>query len=144
MLTKAQLRESQHFELKNRMATTDGLMLLRQSISSQNPPTLHSSEDPSSPALPKESLKEATYLLFPSSNAVLSLDIPTRFQRKAPTQVIFTLREIYAAWLLQSETTADYIAKCQALGICNLTFLEKADLTTWLEGSDSSDYIGID
>ena len=124
------------------MATADPLHLLRQSVTSQSPPNLQSSEDQSSAALPKESLKEATHLHFPSLNTVLALDVPTRFQRKAPEQVTFTLREIYAAWLLQAESTADYIAKCQALGIRNLTFLEKADLSTWLEGGDASDYIG--
>jgi len=121
----------------------DPLVLLRQSLSAQQPPTLHSSNDPSSPAVSKDSLSEATHLFFPSSNTILPLDTPTRFQRKTPELLTFSLREIFFAWLLQAESTADYIAKCQALGINNLTFLEKADLTTWLEGGDSSDYIGI-
>jgi parafibromin len=120
----------------------DPLLLLRQSLASQQTPTLHSSEDPSSLALSKDSFSEATHLYFPSPSIILPLDTPTRFQRKAPEPVTFTLQEIFFAWLLQTETTADYIAKCQALGIHHLTFLEKADLSTWLEGGDSSDYIG--
>jgi hypothetical protein len=125
------------------MSSGDPLLLLRQSVTSQTPPTLHSSEDSSSPPLSKDSLSEATHLYFPSSTTILPLDTPTRFQRKTPDPITFTLREIFFAWLLQTESTADYIAKCQALGINNLTFLEKADLSTWLEGGDSSDYIGI-
>ena len=119
--------------------TNDPLLLLRQTLQSQKPPTLHSSADWSTSSLSKDSLSSATHLYFPSSSTVLPLDTPTRFQRESIT---FTLREIYIAWLLQTETTADYIAKCQTLGIHHLTFLEKADLSTWLEGGESSDYIG--
>ena len=119
--------------------TTDPLLLLRQTLQSQQPPTLHSSADPSTSPLSKDSLSSATHLYFPFSSTILPLDTPTRFQRESVT---FTLREIYFAWLLQAETTADYIAKCQTLGIHRLTFLEKADLSTWLEGGESSDYIG--
>ena len=120
-------------------ATNDPLLLLRQTLQSQQPPTLHSSADTSTSPLSKDFLSSATHLYFPSSSTVLPLDTLTRFQRESVT---FTLREIYIAWLLQTETTADYIAKCQALGIHFLTFLEKADLSTWLEGGESSDYIG--
>ena len=123
-------------------ARTDPLLLFRQTLSTQQIPTLHASADPSSPALSKESLNEGSHVYFPSSQAILPLDTPTRFQRKTPEPVTFTLREIFFAWLLQAETTADYIAKCQSLKINHLTFLEKADLSTWLDGGDSSDYIG--
>lgn len=119
----------------------DPLLLLRRSLASNQTPTLHASEDSSSPALPIESFSEATHLYFPTSQTSLLLDTPTRFQRKEPEPLAFTLREIFFAWLLQASATADYIAKCQALGIHHLTFLEKADLSTWLEGGDSSDYI---
>jgi hypothetical protein len=122
-------------------ATNDPLLLLRAALQSQQFPTLHSSADSSTPPLSQDSLSSATHLYFSSSSTVLPLDTPTRFQRESVT---FTLREIYIAWLLQTETTADYIAKCQALRIHHLTFLEKADLSTWLEGGESSDYIGTD
>jgi len=124
------------------MATTDPLVLLRHAVSTNQPPTLHPSPDASSPSLTNDDLAQATHLHFRSPPLVLPLDTPTRFQRKAPEPLTFTLREIFFAWLLQADSTADYIAKCQALGINNLTFLEKADLSTWLEGGDSSDYIG--
>jgi len=127
---------------RSMMATTDPLLLLRHALSTNQPPSLHSSPDPSSPALTTEHLAQSTHLHFPAANLVLPLDTPTRFQRKTPEPLTFTLREIFFAWLLQADSTADYIAKCQALGINNLTFLEKADLSTWLEGGDSSDYIG--
>lgn len=120
----------------------DPLLLFRQTLAAHQNPTLHASSDPSSPELPAESLSEATHLQFPSSKTFLPLDTPTRFQRREPEPLTFTLKEIYFAWLLQAETTANYIAKCQAQGIHNLTFVEKADLSTWLEGGDSSDYIG--
>lgn len=123
-------------------STGDPLHLFRRTLATQQIPTLHSSSDPSSPALSAESFSQATYLHFPSSQSTLPLDTPTRFQRKAPEPLAFSLREIFFAWLLQAESTADYIAKCQALGIHHLSFLEKADLSTWLEGGDSSDYIG--
>ena len=126
------------------MATTaDPLLLLRQTVLTQQLPTLHSSEDPSTPALSAESLSQATHLYFPSSSTFLPLDTPTRFQRKGSEALAFSLREIFFAWLLQAEKTTDYLNKCQEQGIQHLTFLEKADLSTWLEGADSSDYIGI-
>lgn len=121
----------------------DPLLLLRQSLQAKQTPTLHSSEDSSTQAVSKDSLSEATHLFFPSSSVILPLDTPTRFERKAPGPITFTLREIFFAWLLQTEATADYIARCQSLGIHHLTFLEKADLSTWLEGGESSDYIGL-
>jgi len=121
----------------------DPLLLFRQSLAAQQTPTLHSSEDPSTPPLSADFFANATHVHFPLLQRTLSLDTPTRFQRKAPEPLAFSLREIFFAWLLQSESTADYIAKCQALGIHHLSFLEKADLSTWLEGGDSSDYIGI-
>jgi parafibromin len=126
------------------MSTADPLLLLRHSLTARQTPTLHSSSDASSPPLPNDSLAQATHLRFPLAKLTLGLDTPTRFQRKTPEPLTFSLREIFFAWLLQAESTADYIAKCQELGINNLTFLEKADLSTWLEGGDSSDYIGID
>jgi len=119
----------------------DPLLLFRQTLAAHQNPTLHTSNDPSSPALPPEDLTGAKYLQFPSTKTFLPLDTATRFQRKEPEPLVFNLKEIYFAWLLQAETTANYIAKCQALGIHNLTFVEKADLSTWLEGGDSSDYI---
>jgi hypothetical protein len=124
------------------MTTPDPLTLLRHSLTANKPPTLHATPDPSSPALPTDSLASATHLHFPAPAITVPLDTPTRFQRKTPEPLTFTLREIFFAWLLQGEPTAEYIARCQALGINNLTFLEKADLSTWLEGGDSSDYIG--
>jgi parafibromin len=124
------------------MATTDPLLLFRQTVLAQQKPTLHSSEDPSTPSLSADSLAEATHLYFPTSQSALPLDTPTRFRRKGAEPIVFTLREVFFAWLLQAEKTADYIAKCHAQGIHNLTFLEKADLSTWLEGADSSDNIG--
>jgi hypothetical protein len=126
-----------------KMSTGDPLLLLRRTLAAQQPPTLHFSPDSSSPALTKDSLSSATHLFFPSSQLALPLGIPTRFQRKTPEALTFNLREIFFAWLLQTESTAEYISKCQALGIHHLTFLEKADLSTWLEGGDSSDYIGM-
>jgi hypothetical protein len=120
----------------------DPLVLFRQTLAAHQNPTLHGSDDPSSPTLAPESVSEATHLQFPLKKALLRLDTPTRFQRREPEPLTFNLKEIYYAWLLQAETTASYIAKCQAQGIHNLTFVEKADLSTWLEGGDSSDYIG--
>jgi parafibromin len=124
------------------MTTPDPLTLLRHALTANKAPTLHAAPDPSSAALPTDSLASATHLYFPTPAITLSLDTPTRFQRKTPEPLTFSLREIFFAWLLQGESTAEYIARCQALGIHNLTFLEKADLSTWLEGGDSSDYIG--
>jgi parafibromin len=126
------------------MATTaDPLLMLRQTVSNQQQPTLHSSKDPSTPALSADSLSQATHLYFPVSQAVLPLDTPTRFKRQGIEPLIFSLREIFFAWILQAEKTADYIAKCQEQGIHNLTFLEKADLSTFLEGGEASDSIGM-
>jgi hypothetical protein len=128
---------------RTKMSTRDPLLLLRRTLAAQQPPTLHSSPDSSSPALTKDSLSSATHLFFRSSQLALPLDTPTRFQRQPPEALTFNLREIFFAWLLQTESTAEYMSKCQARGIHHLTFLEKADLSTWLEGGDSSDYIGM-
>jgi parafibromin len=130
-------------EVLTMAAGGDPLLILRRSLASNQTPTLHSSEDASTPALSAELFADATHLYFPTSQTSLHLNTPTRFQRKVPEPLAFTLQEIFFAWLLQASATADYIAKCQALGIHHLTFVEKADLTTWLEGGDSSDYIGI-
>jgi hypothetical protein len=125
------------------MATADPLRLLRETVSTQQQPTLHASEDSSTLPLSPDSLSKATHLYFPSSHTTIPLDTPTRFHRKGDQPLAFTLREVFFAWLLQAEKTADYIAKCQAQGIHHLTFLEKADLSTWLDGGNSSDNIGM-
>src|SRR5271168_4165972 len=88
-----------------KMSTGDPLLVLRRTLAAQQPPTLHSSPNSSSPALTKDSLSSATHLFFPSSQLALPLDIPTRFHRKTPEALTFNLREIFFAWLLQTEST---------------------------------------
>ncbi|KAK9472375.1 RNA pol II accessory factor, Cdc73 family-domain-containing protein [Dipodascopsis tothii] len=52
------------------------------------------------------------------------------------------LRAIYFCWQCRDANVAEYISLCGEKDVLNLTFLERADLLTWLEGAaERSEYI---
>lgn len=131
-------------------ADHDGLVLLRQSISSSKPFVPGSSSDPSSAEV---SLSRATHLLFPRhspSPVAVPIDSATRFvSNEKPVD----LRSIYFAWLNREVAIPQYNASATKLNdelaaaaakgrVQNLGFIERLDLITWLEGaSEESEYI---
>jgi parafibromin len=120
------------------MATTDtpdALLLLRASVSSNNPPTL----------TPTDSLDTASELLFPalppltSAPVAIPLSTLTRFIKD---NAAVDLRSIYFAWQERETTITEYIASAQALGVTHLGFIERLELVTFVEGGqEESDHI---
>ncbi|KAF5244308.1 hypothetical protein FAUST_2441 [Fusarium austroamericanum] len=125
----------------------DGLVLLRQSISSGAPFIPSASADASATEVP---LSQATNLRFPNQNITVPIDGPTRFvSHDKPVD----LRSIYFAWLNREVAIPEYNASATKLNdelsaagssgkVQNLGFIERLDLITWLEGaSEESEYI---
>ncbi|GME92521.1 unnamed protein product [[Candida] boidinii] len=55
------------------------------------------------------------------------------------------LRTIYQCWLNKDSSTADYLTDCESKKITVISFLERQDLISWLNGSSTnSQYIIID
>lgn len=134
----------------------DPLLLMRRAIAEEVPIQPTTSEDASAPIpTPPPSLATATHLRFglPGGAAVaLPLDAPTRFVLGSDKPV--NLRSIYFAWLNRNTAIPDYNAAAARLNdelsasgsggatIQNLTFVERVNLFTWLEGgSEESEYI---
>ncbi|KAF5571763.1 cell division control 73 [Fusarium pseudoanthophilum] len=128
-------------------ADLDGLVLLRQSISSNAPFIPTASADASATEVP---LSQATYLRFPDRGVAVPIDNPTRFvSQDKPVD----LRSIYFAWLNREVAIPEYNASATKLNeelaaaggsgkVQNLGFIERLDLITWLEGaSEESEYI---
>ncbi|RBR17841.1 uncharacterized protein FIESC28_06280 [Fusarium coffeatum] len=128
-------------------ADLDGLVLLRQSISSSAPCIPSASADASAAEVP---LSQATHLRFPNKDVAVPIDNPTRFvSNDKPVD----LRSIYFAWLNRELAIPEYNASATTLNdelaaagstgkVQNLGFIERLDLITWLEGaSEESEYI---
>lgn len=128
-------------------ADLDGLVLLRQSISSSAPCIPSASADASATEVP---LSQATHLRFPNKDVAVPIDNPTRFvSNDKPVD----LRSIYFAWLNRELAIPEYNASATTLNdelaaaggsgkVQNLGFIERLDLITWLEGaSEESEYI---
>ncbi|GKU05514.1 cell division control protein 73 [Fusarium langsethiae] len=128
-------------------ADFDGLVLLRQSISSGAPFIPSASADASATEVP---LSQATHLRFPNQDIAVPIDGPTRFvSHDKPVD----LRSIYFAWLNREVAIPEYNASATKLNdelsvagssgkVQNLGFIERLDLITWLEGaSEESEYI---
>ncbi|KAF5634093.1 DNA-directed RNA polymerase II accessory protein [Fusarium sp. NRRL 25303] len=128
-------------------ADLDGLVLLRQSISSNAPFIPTASADATATEV---ALSQATYLRFPDRDVAVPIDNPTRFvSQDKPVD----LRSIYFAWLNREVAIPEYNASATKLNeelaaaggsgkVQNLGFIERLDLITWLEGaSEESEYI---
>ncbi|KAM3085193.1 accessory factor associated with RNA polymerase II [Clarireedia jacksonii] len=130
----------------------DPLLLLRQSIASESPCIPTTSEDASTASTANVSLATAKYLHFTSPIQVsIPLTTPTRF---ISSDKPVNLRSIYFAWQQRELAIPEYNASSTQLSselaaeggaggeIQNLSFVERLDLITWLEGaSDESQYI---
>ncbi|RGP66690.1 hypothetical protein FLONG3_8756 [Fusarium longipes] len=128
-------------------ADLDGLVLLRQSISSGALFIPTASADASATEVP---LSQAAHLRFPNQDVAVPIDNPTRFvSHDKPVD----LRSIYFAWLNREVAIPEYNASATKLNeelsaagssgkVQNLGFIERLDLITWLEGaSEESEYI---
>ncbi|KAL1887178.1 accessory factor associated with RNA polymerase II [Ceratocystis pirilliformis] len=132
------------------MSEQDPLLLLRQSISTNQRAVPTSSADPLAGERP---LSTATHLRFPHINGApaLPLTTATRFSASADGKTgSVDLRSIYFAWLNREVAIPEYSASAArlneqlgALGkVQNLAFVERLDLVTWLEGaSEESEHI---
>ncbi|KAI0478492.1 putative Pol II transcription elongation factor subunit Cdc73 [Xylariaceae sp. FL0804] len=129
------------------MATVeqDPLLLLRQSIASSSPILPTASADP---AAPECTLSQATHLTFTVPSRIsLPIDTATRF---VLNDTSVDLRSIYFAWLNHEVAIPEYNNFASQLNeelqgkgqVRQITFLERLDLITWLEGaSEESEYI---
>ncbi|MBE3049398.1 hypothetical protein IMZ48_44245 [Candidatus Bathyarchaeota archaeon] len=128
----------------------DPLLLLRQSISANQPAIPTSSALPDAPPAP---LAQATHLRFPHAGShVVPVASPTRFVTTSEKGSV-NLRSIYFAWLNREVAIPEYNASAARLNgeireggkegeVHNLAFVERLDLITWLEGaSEESEYI---
>lgn len=130
------------------MADQDALLLLRQSIAAEKPMVPVASSDSTDEA----PLSSATHLLlpYPQPNA-LPLEAPTRFTVN-DFKIPVDLRSIYFAWVNRDLTILDYNAAATRLNdelaatgsqttVHKLTFVERVNLITWIEGGGESEYI---
>lgn len=133
-------------------ASQDPLLLLRQSISANQPAIPTPSSDPlNAPEVP---LSQATHLRFPhANNAVIPVAASTRFATSGGENAV-NVRSIYFAWLNREVAIPEYNASAaklnaelasaggEASAVHNLAFVERLDLIAWLEGaSEESEYI---
>lgn len=135
----------------------DPLLALRRAIAAGSLPTATTSSELSTENA-TDDLAKATHLYFqhplPQS---LALNSPTRFTSSSSDSPV-DLRSIFFAYQKKDVAIPEYIASVQELNEAlkkkeradgapeeqaqNLTFVERLDLITWLEGaSDDSEYI---
>lgn len=129
-------------------ADQDALLLLRQSIAAEKPMVPVASPDSTDEAL----LSTATHLQFPHPQpTVLPLDSPTRFTVN-DFKVPVDLRSIFFAWVNRDLLIPEYNAAATRLNedlaasgsgatVHKLTFVERVNLITWIEGGGESEYI---
>lgn len=134
------------------MSSSDPLILLRTCIAASKPPQLTTATTPDdAPSQITDSLVDATHLYFsyPTPQCI-PLTITTRFTSQTPNNVQVDLRSIWFAWLTHEVTPGEYLAQIQELDqrlphgqkLRNLVFVERLELTTWLEGgTEESEYI---
>lgn len=130
------------------MADQDALLLLRQSIAAEKPMVPVASPDSTDEA----PLSSATHLQFPYPQpTVLPLETPTRFTVN-DFKIPVDLRSIYFAWVNRDLLIPDYNAAATRLNeelvtsgskttVHKLTFVERVNLITWIEGGGESEYI---
>lgn len=132
----------------NAMADQDALLLLRQSIAAEKPMVPVASLD----STDETPLSTATHLLFPyPQQTALPLETPTRFTSN-DFKIPVDLRSIYFAWVNRDLLIPDYNAAATRLNeelatsgskntVHKLTFVERVNLITWIEGGGESEYI---
>lgn len=126
-------------------AAQDALLLLRQSIAAEKPmvPVASPTSTDEAP------LATATHLHFAyPTPSTLPLDTPTRFTVN-DFKVPVDLRSIYFAWVNRDLLIPEYNDAATALNdelagrgsVHKLTFVERVNLITWIEGGGESEYI---
>lgn len=128
----------------------DALLLLRQSIAAEKPMIPVASPDSTEEA----PLATATHLQFPHPKpAALLLEAPTRFFVTIDkAEVPVDLRSIYFAWVNRDLLIPEYNTAATRLNeelaasgsgatVHKLTFVERVNLITWIEGGGESEYI---
>lgn len=130
------------------MADQDALLLLRQAIAAEKPMVPVASPD----SIEETPLSSATNLLFPYPQpTALPLETPTRFTVN-DFKIPVDLRSIYFAWVNRDLLIPDYNAAATRLNdelaasgsqttVHKLTFVERVNLITWIEGGGESEYI---
>lgn len=105
------------------------------------------SSDPAEAEANLAELHEATHLYLPKPTPLcISLDAKTRFVLQGEE---VDLRSVYLAWVHRDLNIPDYLAKFTELNAKlpsdqqarQLSFVEKIELISWLEGSESSDLV---
>lgn len=130
-------------------AEQDALLLLRQSIAAGQLMVPVASKDSTDEA----PLSSATHLLFSSNppSTVIPLEAPTRFTVN-DFKIPVDLRSIYFAWVNRDLLIPEYNAAATRLNeelaasgsgatVHKLTFVERVNLITWIEGGGESEYI---
>ncbi|PSR81908.1 RNA pol II accessory factor, Cdc73 family-domain-containing protein [Coniella lustricola] len=129
-------------------ASQDALLLLRQSIAAEQPMVPVASLDSTQEA----ALSTATHLrLVHPQPTVLPLEASTRFTVN-DFKVPVDLRSIYFAWVNRDLLIPEYNAAATQLNeqlaasgsgatVHKLTFVERVNLITWIEGGGESEYI---
>lgn len=133
-------------------APQDPLWLLRQSVTSKNPCVPTIAEDVTAASSVDLSLAKAKYMLFTYPVQIsIPLSTPTRF---VSDNKAVDLRSVYLAWNQRNCAIPEYNAIALALAtdlkadggaggeVQTLSFVERLDLATWLEGeTEESEYI---
>ncbi|KAF1960743.1 CDC73-domain-containing protein [Byssothecium circinans] len=121
----------------------DPLYNLRLSITSDNPPILTNTPDPSTSSDTVLSLANATHISFNNGDSHKTFPITTA-TRFAPDSTPIDLRSIYFAWTNKDAPVTNYLEAVQALNeelpsstggsVQNLSFAQKIELVSWLSG----------
>lgn len=128
---------------------SDPLQLLRTALSAKQPPTLTTSNDPSTPDAETDSLILATHLLLSVPTPIcLPLNTPTRFVSKQDEEEV-DLRSVWFAWTNKDATVAESLVNVTELNkklsedqkVRSLPFVERLGLISWLEGAEESEYV---
>lgn len=136
----------------------DPLLALRHCITTNTPPTLHTSDNPLLPDEPQLQIAQATHIRFSATlnsrpdQRYYEFTTPTRFYTTAEQPI--NLRSIYFTWLNKDASLPDYIAAVKKLNeelqapggaggnVVNLAFAQKVELIAWLGGeSNESEFI---
>lgn len=124
------------------------LVATRPSDSSETPlPIPTTSSDPSTAETQRAELENATHLYFPAPvPQCVSLESKTRF---VLNEEEVNLRSVHLVYTMRNENPQEYVVKFNNLSaqlsetqsIRQLTFVERIELVTWIEGSDSPDLV---
>ena len=137
------------------MAANDPLLLFRNAVVTGNAPSLTTTSDPASaPSNLTESYPDATDVFFslPSPQCI-PFNTPTRFWTSdsdpSTPSVQLTIGSVFSVYQFQHVNVGEVLTKIAELNtqlptdkqLQRVAFLERVDLTAWLEGGGSSEFI---